>query len=786
MTQDFLNLYASILQSAHAASRLAGELSEDERLELLCKGVVVTLEGQGSERAIEILYATALAHPIQGVLALAQLSLERLADSGSGPAMDSLYRLAVETGRLALAQRIKTRPWQPTRATLRALFHYFHGDAPIPESALELLARAYFEEASPALRERILYEANEKGLTHWALIVAAENDLRRGARTQAKLDHLVEIYPSLREPERCLAINRLAHLAEAGPEAARDNARAALARLFVDHEDPRARQIALERGYAPEDPEKRALFFFLAESWREYESLDENHALLVSSFEYGSKGLRRRLLEHARRAGYMEWLRSPSSSGLKAAGEVRWPAELSDADWDLAVRRLGENQRWPELWQLAQAAPPVWSAQMIGRLAHQGWQPPEPDERPSFAALSSLARECLAAILTIRPQQSAVAPAALHCLALRPDGAQLAAGSADQRIFCWNLPDLELRQPALAAPAPVARALAFSPDGSLLAAAAGDHRIRVFRQPEGVLVKTLEGHRAMIRALVVHPDGRLLASAGFDGSIRLWRFPFGPELKNLRPSPDQNEIFSLAIGADRRSLLSAGTGGVINVWAAHDGAPLRAIQAHAGAITSLAPSQESDLVVSAGRDDTLRVWNFNSGRMVKAIEHPGGAITALCLHPNDQVIIGASAGRGPEAKFEIMLWNLSTGLLIERLAGHTQAITGLAVTRSGETLYSCDAAGRLLAWDLRAFLTIRLAGRAEISTSAGELPQNRSLHPTIFRVEGLQSRLNEPGVTPAEKKWLVFTLELARFRQRYDIELAEVPKIPLGEFDIEL
>ena len=41
-------------------------------------------------------------------------------------------------------------------------------------------------------------------------------------------------------------------------------------------------------------------------------------------------------------------------------------------------------------------------------------------------------------------------------------------------------------------------------------------------------------------------------------------------------------------------------------------------------------------------------------------------------------------------------------------------------------------------------------------------------------------------MTPAERKWLAFSIELTRFRQRFDIELADFHTIPVGEFDIEL
>jgi hypothetical protein len=73
-------------------------------------------------------------------------------------------------------------------------------------------------------------------------------------------------------------------------------------------------------------------------------------------------------------------------------------------------------------------------------------------------------------------------------------------------------------------------------------------------------------------------------------------------------------------------------------------------------------------------------------------------------------------------------------------------------------------------WDLRTFLTIRLPG--EVARPGA--------------VNALIDRLKTPNLAASEKKWLTFSAELARWRQRYDIEIADYRAIRIGEFDIEL
>lgn len=758
----------------------ADALPPDLRRSLLLAGIVAALERDASSEAVQALLAAAAGAEQPAPREAALLALQRLAAAENSAAVDAVYALAVENDLPAARQWIETRGWQPSRPALRALFDWMAGSERLADyDAMALLARALVEDASPALRARVLAGAAQRGMDNWGLIVSATLP----GSSPAGVERLVERYPAFRDDERRLALDRLAALAAAGEEAgpAAEAAAQAVPLIFVEHEDPQARQIARQHNLRPRDPRQRALFFFLAEDWPAYRDLDFDHSLLVASYESGSRAMKRRLLEHARRTGQIDWLRD-----LGASGEVRWPADLTDADWELAVTRLAGGKRYHDLWRLLQAAPPVWSAQILEHLAAAGWTPDTPEETPFFENLAAMARACVQTDLVLRPRKTLLAPhGALNSLAMHPGGRLLAAGSSEQAIYTWDLPDGRLRYPPLGGPAPVVRALAFSPDGSLLAAAAGDHRVRIFRMQDQKIIATLEGHRALIRALAVHPDGRLLASAGFDGTIRLWRFPHGAALKTIQPATGETaaEIFALVTGAASGGaayLISAGADRLVSVWSLPDGVLLRQMSGHADTITNLSTSPGSDLVASAGRDGVVRVWNYTSGGLVRALEDAGAPLTALCLHPTDQVLVGAVSGAPPggrgSPRVEILVWNLSTGRIIARhpgqagLPAHTQPITGLVVTPAGDELYAADSSGRLLAWDLRTLLTARLTSDSLRPGAAAQL----------------LARLESSKFTPAERNWLAFAAELARFRQRFDIELEPFQTIAVGEFDIEL
>jgi WD40 repeat protein len=559
--------------------------------------------------------------------------------------------------------------------------------------------------------------------------------------------------------EREILKAELIRLGQDGHPTARD----ALASLYIRYEETQARKALFEQGLLPEDPEQRALLFFLAGEWARYRELDFDGSLLINAYERAGRSLRHKLLEHSRRSGQMEWLRGLSGSvDTPGSGSTRWLHDLTDADWQAAIRALEQQSRHTDLWRLAQVAPPLWSAAIMDRMKEDAWLPVSKEEREGYLLLREKAALALASPLTIRPKKRLHAPTSdFTCLAMHPAGRLLAAGNSEQRIFVWSLPDGVLRDPVLGSPTAVTRALAFSPEEDLLAAAGGDHRIRAYRTQAGQIVKVLEGHSAMLRGVAIHPDGRTLYSAGFDGSARAWRFPHGALIRTMRGGG--GEIFSLALSAAGTHLLTAGADSIVYVWSLPEGTLSRELVGHTETITLLAASATGELVASAGRDGTLRIWNYASGTQARVISL-SVALTALVMHPNDQVLIGGSSDGS------ITLWNLSTGQVIETLTAHAKTITGLAVSPDGNRLYSSDSAGTLQAWDLQSFLEIRLAG-------AGAQPG---------ALNSFEQRLQDTRLTPAEKRWTEYAAALARWRQRFDIELAGIENIAIGEFDIEI
>lgn len=726
---------------------LTGALNEQQAQQLVQLGVIIVLEQLQHDDDASIVQGAAAAlaeaaaqHRDPQVREQAFAALVRQAEGGHIPAVDALYHIALEAGSLPARQVLQAQRWQPSRAELAALLQWENGALPVDQ--LPLLTGAFFQEASPNYQQRILREARRRGLENWAAIVSALNNLR-----EEELRLLIERFVDFSPLERQILLDGLTERASQGQTSAQE----ALALLAVTHEEPSARQVAMERGYAPEDPEQRAVFLFLASDWQRYEELDFNNNLLINAYERAPRTLRRRILDHSRYTGHIEWLRN-----LHTESEPRWLEDLSDADWETTIERLSHENRHADLWRLAQAAPPLWSAVILVRLGQNDWQPPDGETQTGFSALLPLARAALAQPIELRPEARFRAPdKTLTTLALAQTAGLLAAGSLENELLLWKTGGDEPAARSILLPGSQVRAIALLPDASLVAAASGDHRIRILRLPEGTLVKTLEGHQALIREIVLAPGGQSLYSAGFDGSIRGWRFPTGRLLHTIQVGA--GEQFALRISGDGTRLFSGGADGVLRIWALPDLTLTQEIPGHSGMLTQIAASSSGDLVATGGSDGFLRIWNAASGRLVRAITllQP---LTALALHPNETVLASG------DKHGTVTLWSISTGRVLGSYRDQPSPVASLLFAGGGNFLYSA-AGGVVAACDLSTFLALRQP------------------------VEYYGSHTPQPAHRPtpqAETVWLAFAGELARWRQRYDIELADSIPVSLGDFDIEL
>jgi WD40 repeat protein len=327
-----------------------------------------------------------------------------------------------------------------------------------------------------------------------------------------------------------------------------------------------------------------------------------------------------------------------------------------------------------------------WLASVVG--GHAGPAGPETVEVRFWDALTGV-------VLRSRP-----CPAAVHRLAVRPDGKSLALGAADGTVLVWDLPRGRERL-RLRAHDRAVMGLAWGPTGGrggvtppLLATAGWDGTVKVWDAQAGRLLHTLTGHGAQVQAVAFHPDGGQLASAGWDETVKVWDARTGKLLRNL--TGHRSAVYGVAYSPDGRLLASAGKNGNIKVWDVDTGRVVQSLTGHSGSVLGVAFSPDGRYLAYGAGDSTVRVWDVEDGVQRITFRGHTDAVEGICFSPDGQRLASVSPGQAA-----VKVWDLTRhpehGTFAR--AGPGPDIEALAFRAGGKALVSVTAGGKLQIWD---------------------------------------------------------------------------------------
>ncbi len=659
-------------------------------------------------------------------------------------------------------------------------------------------------------REEILLQAIEQA-NYVAIHPIAVRVLVALRRSQ--LDAVVEGGPEVVEPLIHACADLDPGIAQRAQRAlgglTRAETQEALCRQIIESDLPGVREIAVAAPYAPREPGERALYYFLTEQWEKCDGLDFDQHLLGAAYERGSRTLRCRIAEKARRAGRTEWIEV-----IVGGQQNRHISEMADEEWEAVLAALGESRRWPEMWRLAQAAPADWSARLLRGIKTADWKPEAAHERAGFAKLLEWADQCREEPPFLGRLMRCASPlqghtAAVSCLAVTRDGRHVVSAGNDDTVRLWNLEEGG-GGAIFQGHTDWVSCLALSPDERILASASRDGSARLWSLPDGAPIVTLSGHQDAIRGLAFTPDGRSVVTASDDATLRIWRIGEVEAAQILRGHSDI--ISCLAVSHDGRWVASGSYDNHVRLWSLADGACVATCQGHKAMVNCLAFSPDGATLVTGGKDRTLLVWSLPSGSRLARMKGHNDDVSCLAISPDGCILASGSWDT------TVRLWSYPTGAALDTLGardtmeGHAGWVTCLAFSPDGRVLATGGLDNRVRLWSVPGGAPLRvleqhqdrissvgfsLDGRMLVSGSwdrticiwKSELARLRRLplgQTTVADLDWAQQALFNSRLSDAERAWLEFLQAMIQWRRRFDVQLGDAERIPVGEFDIEI
>ncbi|MBN2548049.1 MAG: hypothetical protein JXB15_02740 [Anaerolineales bacterium] len=601
------------------------------------------------------------------------------------------------------------------------------------------------------------------------------------------------------DPDADISASACSALGSLSNPAAQDE----VCRWVIEHNHPIASQAAIAAGYTPRDPHRKALFYLLTEQWERYESLDFDASLLRAVYQASEPSMRVRIASLARQSGWHGYIEAVASRR-----DPRRMSELTSSEWEVVLALLGRHERWEHTWQLAQAAPPIWSARLLNSLQEAGWQPQDQEGLSAFTSLAQAASACInlgapLEKLPAEPHELRGHNRRITGLAFSPHGDLLASASADHNLRLWNSFNRD-EVTLLRGHTSFVLSLAFHPDGSLLASGGADRTVRLWQPQEGRLLHTLGGHAGEVATLAFSPNGEILAS-GDERSIHLWESSRAKLVGLLSPGQDMS-ISSLAFSPDSKLLASSHADNSLHIWSLPDGervctlmdkvaawrfipttasqgcilattssyGQVRIWQVPAGELWQTLPGRADGKLLAASPDgrylaasdrQLIRLWELPSGQALGALDSHQGPLICLVFSPDGRMLASSNADKS------LYVWQPEGSRFIQLFQDQTAPADNLVFSPQGGYL-ACSVSDRALLWPL--------------DDLGGLLRQPPDTIPAD-QLTSLQEAIRRPWASPTEERWLEFTVALQRWRRRYDIELAAAPqRLALGDFDIEL
>ena len=291
----------------------------------------------------------------------------------------------------------------------------------------------------------------------------------------------------------------------------------------------------------------------------------------------------------------------------------------------------------------------------------------------------------------------------INSVEFAPNSQRLVTGSADQTVRVWQIsngvPLLTLREHT----GPV-NGVAYSPDGTTIVSVSNDRTVRLWNGIDGRLVSTLSGHTLNIVSVAYSTDGSTVASWALDGTVRFWRVSDGTQVGII--DDFTSPIYSLSLFMNQDTL-AFGSIFKIGYWEYAGEQFIRMVDGAAGAVRSMDIAPADNLMVTASDDGVIYLWDVETGQLGQRL-NVGGIINSVAFSPDGALIAVASSSGS------VTLWLVSdlqespladdgdelTIRPVLELPGHAGGATEVAFSPSGAVLATASADGVVLLWDV--------------------------------------------------------------------------------------
>ncbi|KAK9456387.1 WD40-repeat-containing domain protein [Dipodascopsis uninucleata] len=239
------------------------------------------------------------------------------------------------------------------------------------------------------------------------------------------------------------------------------------------------------------------------------------------------------------------------------------------------------------------------------------------------------------------------------------------------------------------------RSSAFHPDTSLLVIGFDSGVFGIYELPDFNMIHTLSISQHEIDYISINKTGEWLAfGAAKLGQLLVWEWQ--SESYILKQQGHFDSINCLVYTPDGSRIITGADDGKIKVWDATSGFTIVTFDEHISGVTALQFSKRGNVLFSASLDGSIRAWDLIRYRNFRTFTAPERLqFSSLAIDPSGEVVCAGSLDN-----FDIHLWSVQTGQLLDRLSGHEGPVSCLSFADEGGVLASASWDKTVRIWNI--------------------------------------------------------------------------------------
>lgn len=227
------------------------------------------------------------------------------------------------------------------------------------------------------------------------------------------------------------------------------------------------------------------------------------------------------------------------------------------------------------------------------------------------------------------------------------------------------------------------RCAAYHPESNLLVAGFSNGIFGLYEMPDFNMIHTLSISQNEIDFVTINKSGEWLAfGASRLGQLLVWEWQ--SESYILKQQGHFDSMNSLVYSPDGQRIITTADDGKIKVWDIESGFCIVTFTEHTSGVTACEFAKKGNVLFTSSLDGSIRAWDLIRYRNFRTFTAPTRlSFSCMAVDPSGEVVAAGSID-----SFDIHIWSVQTGQLLDQLSGHEGPVSALAFAPDGGLLVS--------------------------------------------------------------------------------------------------